>query len=126
MNDLQKTITHAKRSHYKDLFKQFKFDMKKTWAVLSEIPNRNNRNSVPDNMTVNVAECSNKQATAEQFNSLFASVGGLNSKNITEHRDYLSERIESKFEFRLVESHYIKQIIKGRKMSRSSGHDGIS
>ena len=126
MNDLQKTITHAKRSHYKDLFKQFKFDMKKTSAVLSEILNRNNRNSVPDNMTVNVAEYSNKQATAEHFNSLFASVGGLNSKNLTEHRDYLSERIESKFEFRLVESHYIKQIIMGRKMSRSSGHDGIS
>ena len=34
-NELKKTITHAKRSHYQDLFKQFKFDMKKTWAVLS-------------------------------------------------------------------------------------------
>ena len=36
----------AKRSHYKDQFNQFKFDMKKTWAVLSEIINRNNQNSV--------------------------------------------------------------------------------
>ena len=99
-NELKKTITHAKRSHYQDLFKQFKFDMKKTWAVLSEILNRKNRNSVPDNMTVNGAECSDKQAIAEHFNSFFASVGELNSKNITEHgdssyRDYLSERIES-------------------------------
>ena len=55
----------------------------------------------------------------------------LNSKNITEHgdssyRDYLSERIESNFEFRLVDSHNIKQIIKGIKTSRSNGHDGIS
>ena len=64
-NELKKTITHAKRSHYQDLFKQFKFDMKKTWAVLSEILNRKNRNSVPDNMTVNGAECSDKQAIAE-------------------------------------------------------------
>ena len=31
--ELKKTITHAKTSHYKDLFKKFKFDMKKTWAV---------------------------------------------------------------------------------------------
>ena len=84
-NELKKTITHAKRSHYQDLFKQFKFDMKKTWAVLSEILNRKNRNSVPDNMTVNGAECSDKQAIAEHFNSFFASVGELNSKNITEH-----------------------------------------
>ena len=94
--------------------------MKKTWAVLSEILNRKNRNSVHDNMTVNGAECSDKQAIAEHFNSFFASVGELNSKNITEHgdssyRDYLSERIESNFEFRLVDSHNIKQIIKGIK-----------
>ena len=82
-------------------------------------------------MTVNGAECSDKQAIAEHFNSFFASVGELNSKNITEHgdssyRDYLSERIESNFEFRLVDSHNIKQIIKGIKTSRSNGHDGIS
>ena len=130
-NELKKTITHAKRSHYQDLFKQFKFDMKKTWAVLSEILNRKNWNSVPDNMTVNFAECSDKQAITEHFNSLFASVGELNSKNITEHgdssyRDYLSERFKSNFEFRLVDSHYIKQIIKGIKTSRSNGHDVIS
>ena len=48
----------------------------------------------------------------------------------TYHHDiasaYLSERIESNFEFRLVDSHNIKQIIKGIKTSRSNGHDGIS
>ena len=46
----------AKRSHYKDQLYQFKFDMKKTWAVLSEIINKNNQNSVPGNMTVNGSE----------------------------------------------------------------------
>ena len=66
---------------------QFKFDMKKTWDVLSEILNRSNRNSVPDNITVNNDECSDKQAIAEHFNSFFASVGELNCKNITEHGD---------------------------------------
>ena len=40
--------------------------------------------------------------------------------------DYLSERIESSFEFRLVQSHDVKQIIKGVKTSRSTGHDEIS
>ena len=57
-----------------------------------------NQNSVPDNMTVNAAECSDKQAIAEHFSSFFASAGELNSKNTTEHgdssyRDYLSERV---------------------------------
>ena len=98
----------------KDLFKQYKFDTKKTWAVLSDILNRDIRNSVSDNMIINGLECSDKQAIAEHFNSFFATVGELNSRNITEHndssyRDYLSERIESSFEFRLVDSHDVKQ-----------------
>ena len=105
--------------------------MKKTWAVISDILNRDIRNSVSDNMIINGLECSDKQAIAEHFNSFFATVGELNSRNITEHsdssyRDYLSERIESSFEFRLVDSHDVKQIIKGIKTSRSNGHDGIS
>ena len=79
----------------------------------------------------NGVECSDKQAIVENFNYFFASVGELNSRNITEHndssyRDYLSERIESSFEFRLVDSHDVKRIIKGIKISRSNGHDGIS
>ena len=68
-------------------------------------------------MIVNGAECSDKQAVAEHFNSFLASVGELDSKKITEHgdssyRDYLSERIESNFEFQLVDSHDTKQVIK--------------
>ena len=62
--------------------------MKKTWAVLSEILNRDSRNSVPDNMIINGVECSDKQAIAEHFNSFFASVGELNYRNITEHGDF--------------------------------------
>ena len=82
-------------------------------------------------MIINGVECSDKQAIVEHFNFFFASVGELNSRNITEHGDssyraYLSERIESSFEFRLVDSHDVKHIIKGIKTSRSNGHDGIS
>ena len=55
-------------------------------------------------MIINDVECSDKEAKAEHFNLFFASVGELNSMNITEHgdssyRDYLSERIESSFQF---------------------------
>ena len=56
--------------------------MKKTWAVLSDILNRDIRNSVPDNMIINGLECSDKQAIAEHFNSFYATVGELNSRNI--------------------------------------------
>ena len=86
-NEPKKTITHAKRSNYKDLFKQYKFDIKKNWAVLSDILNRDIRNSVPDNMIINGLECSDKQGIAEHFNAFFATVGKLNFRNITEHSD---------------------------------------
>ena len=61
--------------------------MKKTWAVLSDILNSDILNSVPDSMIINGLECSDKQAIAEHFNSFFATVGELNSRNITEHND---------------------------------------
>ena len=70
-NELNKKVNHTKRSYYKDLLKQYKFDMKKTWAVLSQILNRYSRNSVPDNMLINGVECSDKQAIVEHFNSSF-------------------------------------------------------
>ena len=37
--------------------------MKKTWAVLSDILNRDIRNSVPDNMIINGLECSDMTMT---------------------------------------------------------------
>ena len=42
--------------------------MMKKWAILSKILNRNNRKSVPSNMTI---ECNNKQAIAKHFNSQY-------------------------------------------------------
>ena len=113
----RKQLLMPKDLTIKIFFKQYKFDMKKTWVVLSDILNGDIQNSVLDNMIINGLECSDKQAIVEHFNSLFATVGELNSRNITEqndssYRDYLSERIESSFEFRLVDSHDVKQIIK--------------
>ena len=76
-NELKKTITHTKRSYYKDLFKQYKLNMRKTWAVLSEILNRTSRNSVPDNMIINGVECSGKQAIVEHLNSFLLQLENL-------------------------------------------------
>ena len=38
-NELKKTITHAKRLHYKTIFNNVKHDMKKTWAIISDTLN---------------------------------------------------------------------------------------
>ena len=69
-NNLKKIMLRAKRSQYKDLFEQFKYDIKKTWAVISEILNKNVRNPIPDNMVINgVHDCSDKQVIANNFNN---------------------------------------------------------
>ena len=67
--------------------------MKKTRATLSDILNRHTKNSLPDTMTINGLDCKDKQIIAEQFNSLFATIGELNERNIHKHngsnfRDY--------------------------------------
>ena len=41
--------------------------MKKAWAVLSDILNRDIQNSVPDFIIINDVECSDKQEIAEHF-----------------------------------------------------------
>ena len=64
--------------------------MKKTWATLSDILNRNAKKSLPDTMTINGQDCKDKQIIAEQFNSFFATIGELNERNI---HNSLSARI---------------------------------
>ena len=114
-NDLKKAITHAKRSHYKTLFERFKFDMKKTWSIISENLNKNVRNPIPDKMTINGVDCCDKQVIADNFNSFFASIGEQNARNITEehgnssYRDYLTDRIDSQFIFRTIDNNYTIQ-----------------
>ena len=128
---VKKAIIHAKRSHYKTLFEQFKFDMKKTWSIISENLNKNVRNLIPDKMTINGVDC-DKQVIADNFNSFFAFIGEQNARNITEehgnssYRDYLTDRIDSQFIFRTIDNNYTIQIIKNIKTSRSIRHDGIS
>ena len=129
-NNLKKIMLHAKRSHYKDLFEQFRFDMKKTWGVISETLNKNVRNPIADNMVINGVDCSDKQLIADNFNNFFASIGKLNASNIGRHhssyQDYLPKRTDSNFSFHSINRNYIIQIIKNIKLSRSNGHDSIS
>ena len=130
-NNLKKIMLHAKRSHYKDLFEQFRFDMKKTWTVISKTLNKNVRNPIPDNIVINGVDCSDKQLIADNFNNFLASIGKLNVSSIGRHydssyQDYLPVRTDSNFSFHSINRNYIIQIIKHIKLFRSNGHDSIS
>ena len=45
--------------------------MKKTWGVISETLNRKVKNLVPETMTINGQDCSNREIIVENFNTLF-------------------------------------------------------
>ena len=60
-NTPNKTITNSKRVYYKEIFNLYKHDMKKKWGIISETLNRNVENSVPETMTINGQDCSNKK-----------------------------------------------------------------
>ena len=130
-NVLKKTITHAKRLHYKRLFDQFKYDMKKTWKIISDSLNRTSHSSIPDTMVINGLECTDKKEIADSFNSFFVSIGEQNNVNVERHkeshfRDYLTDKVDAQFAFRSIRNSDTVRMIKNIKLSNTKGHDGIS
>ena len=130
-NRLNKTIALAKRMYYKHIFDQFKYDMKKTWAILSDILNRKAINPLPDMMTIQGHECSDKKVIAEQFNIFFTTMGMQNVHRDNVHdrhsfRNYLTHQTETNFSFHMIDNNATVRMIKSMKMSQSKGHDGIS
>ena len=45
--------------------------MKKTWGIISESLNRSVPNYIPDTMTINGEDCSDRQVIADSFNDFF-------------------------------------------------------
>ena len=115
--------------YYKEIFNLHKHDMKKIWGVISETLNRKVKNSVPEIMTINSQDCSNKEIIVEEFNTFFATVtvGEKIEKTIRKHhKNYWTNNIRCNFAFYLIDNNATMQIIKNTKISTSKGHDSIS
>ena len=105
--------------------------MKKTWGIISEILNRSVPNSIPDTMTINGEDCSDRQVIADNFNDFFSTIGESNKKNIRKHdgshfQDYSTNHTDCHFAFHLIYNNDTIRIIKKIKLSKSKGHDGVS
>ena len=130
-NTLSKTITNAKRVYYKQMFDRYKYDMKKTRSIISETLHRKVKNLIPDTMTINGQDCSDKETMAESFNTLFASIEKQIELKVPTHqgshfRDYLTGANNCNFAFHLIDNTTTLRIIKNMKSPTSKGHDGIS
>ena len=45
-------MTNAKCVYYNQIFDRYKYDMKKTWNIISETLNRKVKNPIPETMTI--------------------------------------------------------------------------
>ena len=91
-------MTHAK--HFKCLFDQFKYDMKKTWKIISDSLSKTFHKTISSTMVINGLECTDMKEIADSFNLFFVSVGEQNNANINRHRDshfydYLTDQVEA-------------------------------
>ena len=59
--------------------------MKKTLGIISETLNKSVPNSIPDTMTINSEDCSDRQVIADNFNDFFSTIGESNEKNTRKH-----------------------------------------
>ena len=89
------------------------------------------KNPIPDTMTINGQDCSDKEIMAESFNTLFAPIGKQIELNVPTHQrshfgDYLTVANNCNFAFHLIDNTTTLRIIKNMKSSTSKGHDGIS
>ena len=94
-NRLGKIIALSKRLYNKTIFEQYEHDIKKIWAILSDILQRKAINSLPDTMTLQDHDCSDRKVIAEQFNHFFRERNGqTNSQEECNFRDYLTHKTD--------------------------------
>ena len=116
-----KVIRKAKENHYYELFRESRFDSKRTWQILNEVIQRKqSTSSIPHSFKHNGLEVSGNKDIAENFNEHFTNVG----YNLT-HR-FPESSSGTSFLFHPVTQHEIVQLLSRQKPKSSSGHDKIS
>ena len=99
-------------------------------GIISETLNRSLPNSIPDTMTINGEDCSDRQVIADNSNDFFSTIGERNEKNIRKYngshfQDYLTNHTDCHFAFHLINNNDTIRIVKKIKLSKSKGHDGV-
>ena len=128
---LKRSIRNAKALFYQNKFNNCNNDSTKSWNIINEILNRSNLKQLPEYMIINDYKVFDQDQIANQFNKFFGSVGHtmagiIPSNNTCNYIEYLTENINSTFNFQPVNSCQIKKTVQNLKSSSSAGYDGIS
>ena len=129
---LKKTIRNAKKKYYFEKFHEFKKDIRKTWKTINEIICRTqNKTKLPEFFMINQRKISNPQCIANEFNKYFNNIGptlesNLNIPTNIKVQHYLTNSIDTTFNFNTVTEEHVREIILNLAPKTSYGSDYLS
>ena len=126
-----KGIEKAKRDYFDRDFLAYKCDMKRTWQVISETPNRNKRkHDMPSLFTRERRDLGDASEIANPFNKYFANirknVSSQIDQNNADYKQYPTSPTKETLKFEFIAKEYTIKAIYNLENRNSSGHDGIS
>ncbi len=130
---IKKSIRHAKKAYYDNIFNKLKSDIKGTWKQIKEILNKSkNKNTFPSFFRdENNKIITDKYEIANKFNIFFSSIGEKLAQNIQTHnnlnyRKYLTKSYTKCFKFQNITDEVTNKIIDSLAPKTSSGFDELS
>ena len=120
---------HAKRDYYKNVFRMYSSNLKKTWQTINESLNRRKkRRDFPQEFQlVNGTLISEPKQIANAFNDFFISVGDTGQINTNvDFNQYMPAKPNSNLTFQPITVDITSRIIDSLKPKTSTGVDCIS
>ena len=130
-NELTDMTRAAKKSYYKNYFKQNKNNLQKIWKGIKEIINIKSKNyDYPTCLQVGDSNITDPMVISNTFNDYFTTIASeiLKKRKYNgnkSYRDFLANRLLETFIFDECDEIEIKSIISSLSVNKSSGPNGI-
>ena len=128
-NIIRRSIMHAKRDYYKNVFRMYSSNLKKSWLTINESLNRQKkRRDFPQEFQLaNGTLISEPKQIANAFNDFFISVGDTGQINTNvDFNQYMPAKPNSNLTFQPITVDITSRIIDSLKPKTSTGIDCIS
>ena len=86
-NILHRLLRQAEREHYNELLNINKTNLRKQWAVINQVLNKNKPDGLPNKFNIDNNVISDKYKISEAFNNFFVNIGSNLAKNISNDTD---------------------------------------
>ena len=122
-NKITNLIRKHKKKYYRDLIKNCRNDLRKTWKVINCLLSKGHNNNVIRNIVVNNITYSNEEDIANVFNDYFCNIGthldSIIPMSISNPLQYVEINNESNFHLYSVSSSEVTEIVKSLKTSKN-------